>query len=406
MLSIVCKHKQQLLNLKKQLMVMNTVLTDKISIFERKLAYQGFLQDLMLIVLDLRHTVDKIFSHVDAAEKNQLGALARDTEFLRAVAKLMQDDNTPSSLYLMKLGAKVKVEACGLHIQIFYKFPVLVTGNFEPWRVVSIPKEIKSKFFELSNIPFLVTWNTNIYSYTESEHNECETKNMHMFCKMPGSVETPQVSCFYGLLKAISWSNLAELCELSLVEEPKENFVFTDSHIIFSNVIKKMVTMVCPGLHPHAGAKPIFLEGSRVLTVPLGCRVNLGGRQTVTMGHVARSATIGYSMNNRIWKLNMTRYIPSLKVSNVPNLTSLWDDSKEQKVIEEQLKETYELLNYMEFSPKGVTMTLLTLIGYVIIATVVVIVALVFACNPMMAKTYRCCDRCRKVKAREIKAPE
>ena len=156
-LSIERKHKQQLLNLKKQIMVMNTVLTDKISIFERKLAYQGFLQDLMLIVLDLRHTVDKIFSHVDAAEKNQLGALARDTEFLRAVAKLMKDDNTPSSLYLMKLGAKVKVEACGLHIQIFYKFPVLVTGNFEPWRIVSIPKEIKNKFFELSNIPFLVT---------------------------------------------------------------------------------------------------------------------------------------------------------------------------------------------------------------------------------------------------------
>ena len=60
--------------------------------------------------------------------------------------------------------------------------------------------------------------------------------------------------------------------------------------------------MKCPGLHPNAGAKPIFLEGSGVLTIPLGCRVNLGGRQTVTMGHVGRSATLGYSMNNRISK--------------------------------------------------------------------------------------------------------
>ena len=75
--------------------------------------------------------------------------------------------------------------------------------------------------------------------------------------------------------------------------------------------------MICPRLHPNAGAKPMFLEGSGVMTIPVGCKVNLGDSQTFTMGHMGRSASVGYSMNDKVWKLNMTRYIPLLKVNNV-----------------------------------------------------------------------------------------
>ena len=402
------KHREQINNLRKQIREMNIILTENISIFERKLAYQGFLQDLMLIVLDLQHSIEEIFTNIDQIENNKLGSLTRDNSFIKAVAKLMKVETSGTKtnrLYLMKLGAQVEVEACGPEVQIVYKFPVLKEPNFIPWRTVSVPKEIKSKYFELSSIPYMITWHNKIFSWTESEYRGCEVKNNHMFCKIPKKVQEPLSNCIYGLSRNIPWEKLADKCELSLVQNPKGRVEFTESHIIYINLNKDVLTLICPDVHPTAGTKPFFLEGSGVMTVPAGCKVQFGESKSFTMGHRS-SASIGFKMNDRVWKLDMTKYIPSLKVNNVDNLTSLWDDSvEEREVIEEGLQETYNILNNMKFSHEGVTYTLLSIIGYTIVVTVILIVTLVFACNPMFARGFICCGCCRKPKIVSMGVP-
>ena len=402
------KHREQISNLRNQIREMHTVLTEKISLFERKLAYQGFLQDLMLIVWDLQHSIEEIFTNIDQMENNKLGSLTRDNEFIQAVAKLMKVETSGKNtnrLYLMKLGAQVEVEACGPKVQIVYKFPVLKRPNFVPWRTVSVPKEIKSKYFELSSIPYMITWHNEVFSWTESEYRECEVKNNHMFCKLPKKVQEPLSNCIYGLSRNIPWEKLAEKCELSLVETPKGRIEFTESHIIYINLNKDLLTLICPDVHPSAGTKPFFLQGSGVMQVPAGCKVKFGESQTFTMGH-RRSASIGFKMNDRVWKLDMSKYIPSLKVNNVDNLTSLWDDSvEERRVIEEGLQDTYNVLEHMKFSHEGVTYTLLSIIGYTVVVTVILIVTLVFACNPMFARGFICCGCCRTPKIVSMEVP-
>ena len=308
-------------------------------------------------------------------------------------------------LYLMKLGAQVEVEACGPKVQIVYKFPVLKSPNFIPWRTVSVPKEIKMKYFELSSIPYMVTWHTKVFSWTESEYRDCIVKNNHMFCKVPNMVQEPIDSCIFGLLRKLPWETLADKCELALIQNPKGRVEFTESHVIYINLKKDLLTLICPDVHPSAGTKPFFLEGSGVITVPAGCKVKFGESKTFTMGH-RRSARIGFKMNDKVWKLNMTRYIPSLKVKNVDNLTSLWDDSAEEKrVIEEGLQDTYDVLNYMQFSHEGVTYTLWAIIGYSVLVTVLLMVTLAFACNPRFALSFICCGCCRKPKVESIPVP-
>ena len=102
----------------------------------------------------------------------------------------------------------------------------------------------------------------------------------------------------------------------------------------------------------------------------------------------------------------MTRYIPTLKVKNVGNLISLWDDSvEERRVIEEGLQDNYNILSNMTFSHEGVTYTLWSIIGYTMVVTVILVVTLVFACNPMFARSFICCGCCRKPKVVSIPVP-
>ena len=407
-LSIEQKHKAQINNLRKQVREMDVVLTEKISIFERKLSYQGFLTDLMLIVLDLQHSIERIFRNIDQMENNNLGSLARDNEFITAVAKLMDvgtSGKKADMLYLMKISAQVEVEACGPKVQVIYKFPVLKRPNFVPWRTVSVPKDIKMKYFELSSIPYMVTWHNQVFSWTELEYRDCQVKNNHVFCKIPNKVQEPINNCIYGLLKNLPWEGIADKCELSLVENPKSRMEFTESHVIYINMKKDLLTLMCPDVHPSAGTKPFLLEGSGVMKVPAGCKVKFGESQSFTMGH-RRSVSMGFNMNDKVWKLNMTKYIPILKVKNVGNLTSLWDDSvEERRVIEEGLQDNYNILSNMTFSHEGVTYTLWSIIGYTMVVTVILVVTLVFACNPMFARSFICCGCCRKPKVVSIPVP-
>ena len=102
----------------------------------------------------------------------------------------------------------------------------------------------------------------------------------------------------------------------------------------------------------------------------------------------------------------MTRYISTLRVENVGNLTTLWDDSvEERRVIEEGLQDNYNILSNMRFSHEGVTYTLWSIIGYTMVGTVILVVTLVFVCNPMFACSFICCGCCRKPKVVSIPVP-
>ena len=62
-------------------------------------------------------------------------------------------------------------------------------------------------------------------------------------------------------------------CELTVVENPKSHIEFTWSHVIYSNMNKDLITMLCPDLHPNKGAKPMFLDGSGLVMIPVECKV-------------------------------------------------------------------------------------------------------------------------------------
>ena len=116
---------------------------------ERKANYNTFLQNLVMIALDLQRTIDSIFEHTDRAETNQMGSFSRDPIFLSTIQNLLdyKVKKKKNSLYLMKLASKIEVEACHWAILITYKFPVLESTDYDPKRVLSMPKEIKGKFF-------------------------------------------------------------------------------------------------------------------------------------------------------------------------------------------------------------------------------------------------------------------
>ena len=86
-LSIEKKHNEQLQELHKQVRLINQKLNSEIMELEKKMAYQEFLEGLMLTVLDLQRTVDAIFQQTDLVEINQIGPLSRDPMFLRGPSR-------------------------------------------------------------------------------------------------------------------------------------------------------------------------------------------------------------------------------------------------------------------------------------------------------------------------------
>ena len=395
-LAIEHKHNEQMKQIKVQVDLLTKQFNEGLEILDRRIAYQGFLSNLVVVVEDIQRSLDIIFDHTDKVEKNLMGPLARDPSFLQAVSRLMNVGGVQSKanvLYLMKIGSILEVMACHFKIRIIYKFPVLKSPDYIPWRVVSVPKEIKGKYFELSEVPYIITWGNKVYTFTEQEYNECNHHNKHVFCKMPLNIEGFMENCVYGLISKVPWPNMAQNCPLKYVQDPKGFIEVTDSNIIYSNLEKQLASVLCPSSNRDGQqvAKPLILQGSGIITIPNGCRVKLQGKQTFTMGHIERSTDVQFEINDRIWNLNMTRFLPILKVQNVQNASELWNINSEELFIKEGIADTQNILNYMEFTPSGTTITLLTLILYTALATVILIVLFCLVCHPDCVKKCKCC---------------
>ena len=150
-------HSRQIKRLRKIEEDTTTRLEGRIHVLQAKETYQEFLQNQAEAVNNIRHWVETIFAQTDAVENDNVGPLARDRRFMTAIDRLMGNNrHKRNSLYLLKLSASADVEACQSQVSIIYKFPLLETHNFQPFTVVSIPKEIKNKFFELDKVPAVV----------------------------------------------------------------------------------------------------------------------------------------------------------------------------------------------------------------------------------------------------------
>lgn len=407
-LSIEKKHGDQIKHIKQEVKILNHKLNEKMDMLERKINYEGFLDNLIIIIVDLQRTVDLIFQHTDNIELNQMGPLSRDPVFLKAVSKLMNAGSVQSKanvLYLMKIGSKIDVEACDFHISITYKFPVLRNPDFTPWKTISVPKLINDKYYQLSHIPYMIAYHEQVYTFTEQEYRDCEHKNRFMFCKTPTHVEELLDSCIYGIMNHIPWQTLAKKCPLSYVKDPLSFIEFTDSHLIYFNTKNQMATLLCPDSHPEKNAKPMWLEGAGIITVPPGCKVQYGNKRTFTMGHIQREAEIQFEMNDKIWQLNMSRILPLLHVNNLENDSLVYDTSAEEDLIKQGISDTWNLLENMQFTPSGVTYTLFSLILYTAIATALLIFVMCMICYPGYAIRCRqkcCCESKHNI---EIEAP-
>ena len=84
-LSIEKKHGDQIKNIRKEVEILNNKLDESMNLLERQIFYEGFLENLIIIIVDLQRTVDLIFQHTDNIELNQMGPLSRDPVFLKAI---------------------------------------------------------------------------------------------------------------------------------------------------------------------------------------------------------------------------------------------------------------------------------------------------------------------------------
>ena len=94
-----------------------------------------------------------------------------------------------------------------------------------------------------------------------------------------------------------------------------------------------------------------------------------------------------------------------MKIDNVKNNTILWEDTlSEETIIRQGLEDTESILNYVQFTPNGVTITLLSLIGYTVLATILIILGIYLSCVPGSAmKCKACCCGCGR-KPRVVQA--
>ena len=394
-LSIERKHGEQIKALKKELNQMYSKFGDKIDTLERKILFQGFIQNIILLVEDLQRTVDIIFHHTDMAELNQMGPLTRDPTFLKSINLLINGGvgSKLNKLYLVKIGSEVNLQACGAQITIVYKFPILMEQDFIPRRTISIPKEIKQKFFQLAEMPYLVTWSSKVYAWTLEDYQECKHFNRHIFCHIPAKTVPLRESCIFNLLNNMGWKITARVCPLIYVEHPVPFVTFLETTMVYFTYREdKEVTILCPS---NRNPKPMLLKGSGKVTIPNGCKVQYGQQQTHTMGHTGRSANVTLALDDNAYHINFTHFAPIMQVTNVLNMSSFWEDTEtEERELEQGVETSFQILRSMSFSTKGLNITVYGLMGYAVIAAL--FIALGFYCilvpsAPLGCRSLCCC---------------
>ena len=99
-----------------------------------------------------------------------------------------------------------------------------------------------------------------------------------------------------------------------------------------------------------------------------------------------------------------------LKVENVKNASTLWEDLKEdEQVMENGIKETIGLLDKIKLNPEVTTVTLWSLMLMSGVTSLLLVMLIMFVCVPgsLMSYKRRCCC-CNKtiVKEREVRSEE
>ena len=223
-MNIQRKQTKQIELIKQKIIQTEARLGEELGAVNRKLIYQSFLESTILAILDVKHTVDYIFQQTDAIENNKIGPLARDRVFIKNLVKLMDYDYRfkRNSLHLMKISAKTDLEICHWAITVVYKFPILKQDELKSYRTINIPKVIKGKYFELVDLPYLVTWSSSVYTFTQREYENCDHHSRHMFCRTPTQVQNLLESCLYGLVSKLDWKKLVQSCPVRHVKDPKD----------------------------------------------------------------------------------------------------------------------------------------------------------------------------------------
>ena len=394
-LNIERKHEKQIQALKAEIEVTSDKLNKRLSKIEKDITYQNFLQNIIIIIEDLQRTLDLIFEHTDAIELNKMGPLSRDPVFLKAIGTLINNGvkTKHNNLYLMKIASTINMEVCHLSIIISYKFPILKHETFVPRRTIAVPMLIKNKYFSLAKniVPYMITWSSEVYMFEKEEYDKCKSFNKHLICHSPRNIVPLMESCIFSLVNKVPIKVLAEHCPIEYVENPTTFISFTETHVVYSIIGDEVfITIIC-----SETTKVMPLKGSGVIEIPSGCKINYEGRTTFRMGHLARSADVFVNMDDSVGRLNFTKFLPLLKVKNVVNVSDLWKiDESDERVIEEGIMSTLNLMQYVHFSPKGVTYTLWSLIAYTIVTTILVILSLYLVCvpgAPLYCKTKFCC---------------
>ena len=297
-LDIEKRHAHQLTKITKEVRDMKVSLNSTMGQVNRKLAYEAFLQNLQLIILDIQHTVDDIFHKADMVERNQIGKLARDPSFIKGVSDMLDYNarHKHNILYLMKISAKTTMEVCHWAIKLEFIFPVLESYDYIPKRVLSTPKRIKGKYFELAKVPHVIVWSEKVYAFTELEYEQCDKINSQVFCRIPMRVQNVIESCIFGMAHGVFWNRLANRCSLNYVKDPIEFVKFSQTHMFYFVTGQQYCMLVCPVI-----SKTIVLNGAGTISIPIACKVRCAGRETFALGHLARSADIEFKIDNEIW---------------------------------------------------------------------------------------------------------
>ena len=203
----------------------------------------------------------------------------------------------------------------------------------------------------------------------------------------------------------MDWRKLVHSCPVRQVKNPKDLIFFTQTHLFFFLKNDLYSSIICPNYN-----KALRLKGSGSVTVPTGCKIRYGNTETYSMGHITRSADITLDIDNKMWFTNISHIASMLKVENVKNASTLWEDTNEdEQVIEKGIKETIGLLDKIKLNPEVTTVTLWSLMLISGTTSFLLIMLIIFVCVPGSLMNYKrrcCCCIKTVVKEREVRSEE
>ena len=316
-----------------------------------------------------------------------------ETALLETVRNLINYDIKikKNALYLMKVGAKVKVSACKWIIFIQYKFPVLDPRDYVPYKVISIPKKINNNYFSLEKIPHYITWGEKVYSFSQEEIRSCTTVDTDILCKKPEMSDPLLNNCIYGMANFVKWVDLAPKCNLVQETNPKDMITVTQSNVIYFFKEEEFIYILCRNF-----TKPAKLVGSGSLKIPSGCKIKYKGEESFSLNHLKITDRVEFNLDNSVYYQNFEQLLELFEIRNKSdeNLMKM-DISKEERVIREGLDTVDGIMEQFQFSQKSIHITLWGLIGYAIVTSGFIVGLIICFCRPDgMVFCKKCCCPC------------